>query len=168
MSILSKCNTVSRDPLSSSPSFFWSTSPALIFPPASPGGESRKGQNLDHSASALELQQPTSNTHFVCDLSPIPLPHSNPPQLPARCMWPQNAGQPMNSSCTQRLQHQRGGLTEKRSFSLCCWRLIIRLMGLSRPCGAKRGAKNISCEQKSVQRSHCKDQRVTRFTIAAF
>lgn len=61
----------------------------------------------------------------------------------------------------------KGGLREKRSFSLCCRRLITRLMGLSRPCGAKRGAKNILCEQKSVQGSHCKDQRVTRFTIAA-
>lgn len=88
-SICSKSNAASQDPPS--------TSTILIFPPASKGGESRKGQNLDHSASAFALQQPTSNTHFVCDLSTIPLPRSNPPQLPARCMWPQNAGQPMNS-----------------------------------------------------------------------
>lgn len=141
---------------------YWSTSTILIFPPASLEGDGWKGQNPDHFTSAFALQQPTSNTHFVCDHSPIPLPRSNPPQLPARCTWPQNAGQPMNSETPA----PKGGLTEKRSFSLCCWRLITRLPGLSRPCGAKRGTKNILCEQKSVQRSHCKDQRVTRFTIA--
>lgn len=77
------------------------------------------------------------------------------------------AGQPVNSSWAQRLEQPKG--FNKEEELLCVLQETNhRAHGLVKTSWCKTGAKNILCEQKSVHRSHCKDQCVTCFQSGVF